>query len=84
MQKKVELEPAVTISGFTMVPVALTVSYAASRGWNATTVVCREALGVIVREAPSLRVYLADGRTLSLDEFVSIYPSLADAVAALE
>ncbi len=49
----------------------------------AATVVCREALGVIVRDSSGLRVLMADGRELTTTQLVAEYPSLHDAVSAL-
>ncbi|MCK5213313.1 MAG: hypothetical protein KAQ74_05255 [Dehalococcoidia bacterium] len=83
MQKKVELEPLVAISGLEMIPVALTVSLATSGGRSGTIAVCREALAVIVADGDNPHVLLVDGRSVSLDEFLSEYPSLRDPVAGL-
>jgi hypothetical protein len=49
----------------------------------AATVVCREALGVIVRDPSGCRVLMADGRQLTTAQLVAEHPSLRDAVCRL-
>ncbi len=49
----------------------------------ASTVVYREALGVVVRDSFGLTVLMADGRELTASELVAEHPSLRDAVSAL-
>ena len=80
MQKKVELERAVSIAGLKMIPVALTVSFATCGGRNATAAICREALAIILEDRDSNHVLLVDGRDISLDEFLTEYPFLRDSV----
>jgi hypothetical protein len=82
-ERRLELEPAVTIGGHELIPIAWTVGRPVMRGHALYMAMCREALGVIVREDASLRVLMADGRVLTTAQLMAEQPSLRDAVSAL-
>jgi hypothetical protein len=82
-EKRVELEPAVTIGDHELIPIAWTVGHPVVKPRTLRVAMCREALGVIVRDDVGLRVFLADGRVMTADELVVAHPSLAGSVAAL-
>lgn len=81
--RQVELEPAVRVAGHDLIPIVWTVE---RRDWLPTgfmMAMCREAIGIIVRNRAGLHVYLADGRDVTIEQFVSEYPSLTDVVSGL-
>lgn len=82
-EKRLELEPEVRMGDRVLIPVAWTVGRPVVRRHGLTACMCREALGVIVRDDEGFRVLLCDGRVLSLSELVEECPSLHDAVAGL-
>jgi hypothetical protein len=82
-ERQLELEPAVTMCGHELIPIAWTVGRPVVHGHALNVAMCREALGVIVREDASLRVLMADGRALTAAQLMAEHPSLRDAVSAL-
>ena len=79
-ERRLELEPAVTIGGRELIPIAWTVGRPVMRGHSLYMAMCREALGVILRDDSGLRVLLADGRALTTAQLMAEQPSLRDAV----
>lgn len=82
-ERRLELEPAVMIGRRGLFPIAWTVGRPVIRGHVLSMAMCREALGVIVRDSAGLRALMADGRELTVAQFVAEYPSLHDAVSDL-
>jgi len=82
-ERRLELEPAVTIGGRELIPIACSVGRPVIRGHVLNVAMCREALGVIVRDDSGLRALLADGRELTMAQLVAEHPLLHDAVSAL-
>ncbi len=82
-ERRLELEPAVSVGGREVIPIAWTVSRRDVRGGILNSVVVREAFGVIIRDSDACRVLLCDGRTMTFDELAAEYPSLRDTAAAL-
>ncbi len=82
-QRQVELESAVHVAEHDLIPIVCTVG---RRDWFSKgfmMAICREAIGVIVRDDAGLRAFLTDGREITIEQLVSQYPSLSDAVSAL-
>ena len=82
-ERRLELERAVTVHGRELIPIAWTVGRPVMRGHALNVAMCREALGVIVRDDSGLRVLMADGRALTTAQLMAEQPSLRDAVSAL-
>ena len=71
------------IAGRVLIPIVWTVGRPVVRGHSLTMTMCREALGVIVRDDAESRVFLVDGRVMSLEELSAEYPELKDPVSSL-
>jgi hypothetical protein len=82
-EKRLELERAVTIGGRVLFPIAWTVGRPAIGRHSLRVAMVREAFGVIVRDDEGVRVFLTDGRTVSVDELVDTCPSLAAVLDSL-
>lgn len=82
-ERRLELEPAVNVGGWVLIPIAWTVGRPVLRRRSLSAAMCREAFGVVVRDQAELRVLLCDGRVMSLDELATDYPSLREALERL-
>lgn len=83
-ERRLELEPAVRIGDRELIPIAWTVGRPVVKSHTLRVAMCREAFGVIVRDDNGLRVLLADGRVLTVNELVAAHPSLEAAVSSLQ
>lgn len=82
-ERRLALEPAVSVGGREVIPIAWTVSRCDIRGSLLNLVVVREAFGVIIRDPAACRALLCDGRTMTLDELATGCPDLREPLAAL-
>ena len=82
-ERRLELEPAVRIGNYELIPIAWTVGRPVVKAHALRVAMCREALGVIVRDDDSVRVFLSDGRVITVGELVASYPSLEAVVSSL-
>ncbi len=82
-ERVVDLEAAVRVGDHELIPIAGTVGRPVVRSDGLLVAMVREALGVIVRDRSGLRVLLADGRELTVEQLVAEYPTVASDVSSL-
>jgi hypothetical protein len=79
----VTLESEVKVGSLDLYPVVLALVRRDIRGHALSVVMCREALGVVVRRHSEVRAFMVDGRVLTVEELALEHPSLADGLAAI-
>lgn len=81
--KDVALEAVVKVGSLDLYPIALTLMRRDIKGHALSLVMCREALGVVVRWNSGAHVHMVDGRVLTVEELALEHPSLADGLATI-
>ncbi len=82
-ERQVELESALRVAGHDLIPIVWTSGRRVWRSGSLMIAMCREAIGVIVQDGTGLRVFLADGREITVEQLLCEYPSLRDGVSSL-
>ncbi len=75
-RKQIALEPTIAVAGVSLTPIAVTIVREFPQP-GAPVIIVREALGAIVCDAREVRVFMVDGRELTVAELVSEYPGLS-------